>query len=1374
MADKCAIVNHVKNINNDYYNTLSTPTSCTNKPKTIMAYPDSCATGHFVPQTFPGTNMKHEQIKVQCANNSTMASTATIALNIPELPPPLREATAFREMTKGLLSVPVLCDGDMEVTFRKKDMDVKDKNNKVIIQGKRDTESPLWIIPIVRKEKQLTNNVHKGQSLHQANSAYHQHTLPKLTAYLHSCVGSIPPKTWIKAINNGWFDSWPGLTAAAVSKHLPKSPMTVMGHLHRIRKGIRPSDKIDKEELMEEEMLPELPLPPPRGHIDRQHYIGVDAVKFEKLKGTISTDLPGRFPITSAQGNAYIFIMYDYDGNSIMAEPIKNRKKESLLYGFHTCVTALKRAGITPIIHRLDNEISKDMITRMEQEKMDFQIAAPGDHRLNFAERAIQTFKNHFVSVLHGCDPQFPANQWDRLVPQAVMTLNMVRPSRINPRLSAYNQIHGIFNYEKTPLAPPGCKVIVHERPQERRTWADHGVAGFYIGPAMHHFRNYYSYIPTTRGVRVSNTVEFFPAHVDMPQTSSEDRLAQVTQDLITVLKNPHPPTPFLHQGDKTNDAIRTLQKIFQPPQQADDRKPVSPPRVQETPYLAPRVLQSDTTRRQSPRVAEQLNKRKTGNITTGTEVKRKFHNKLYTGTVTRYDNEAKLYYIKYTDGDSEEMTEAEVNKYKCTSNKSVTERLKRRMKRHQVNATTQAAQKAKDHPLPQHFAYSVWDDETGRMLEFRHLLNHKNSDIKKKWGRSGANEYGRLMQGIGKKRPPEERIEGTNSMQFIKKKQVPKGKIITYARFVADIRPQKDEKERMRLTAGGDRLIYDGKKSTETAGLETTKMLLNSVVSTPNAKFACFDIGNMYLNTKLPSPEYMRIHRSMIPDEVMEEYNVEQYLDNEGYAYVEITGAIYGLAQSGYLANQDLIENLAKYGYYPSKRTPGLWHHKTNTVKFSLVVDDFGVKYNKKEDAQHLLDAIAAHYPVKADWTGAKYIGIDLDWDYERREVKLSMKGYVAKALKEFQHPQPTKPVYGPTPYTAPIYGRTIQYAPEIEAKTFTEKQIRHVQEVCGKFLYPARTVDNTMMHAINELCIAATEGTVATAKALSHFLNYCATNPEAEIIYRASDMILTIDSDAAYLVAKKARSRAAGYFYLSNKDGKLFNGPIFVLSKVIKAVMSSAAEAECGGLYINAHEAVTMRQTLIELGHQQPTNGTPIRTDNSTADGIMNRTVKANRSKSMDMRFWWLVDRVEQGQFRIFWAPGKVNLADYFSKKHPASHHKKVRPIYLHINGQSPTLVQGCDKILISGSKNKNHTALQTVHTAVRAIRLKSIPPYRPYVHTAVHIDPVLKYLHTKLARFEPATSAVSSPRHSQLDHTQYNQYPKCDHRFTSYLRY
>ena len=108
-------------------------------------------------------------------------------------------------------------------------------------------------------------------------------------------------------------------------------------------------------------------------------------------------------------------------------------------------------------------------------------------------------------------------------------------------------------------------------------------------------------------------------------------------------------------------------------------------------------------------------------------------------------------------------------------------------------------------------------------------------------------------------------------------------------------------------------------------------------------------------------------------------------------------------------------------------------------------------------------------------------------------------------------------------------------------------------------------------MMHALNELCIIATKGTQPITRALTNFLNYCASNPDAEIIHRNSDMILTVNSDTAYLVSEKSRSRAAVYFYLGNKDGKNFIKPISIVAKVIKAVMVSAAETECGGLYMN-----------------------------------------------------------------------------------------------------------------------------------------------------------------------------------------------------------
>ena len=91
-------------------------------------------------------------------------------------------------------------------------------------------------------------------------------------------------------------------------------------------------------------------------------------------------------------------------------------------------------------------------------------------------------------------------------------------------------------------------------------------------------------------------------------------------------------------------------------------------------------------------------------------------------------------------------------------------------------------------------------------------------------------------------------------------------------------------------------------------------------------------------------------------------------------------------------------------------------------------------------------------------------------------------------------------------------------------------------------------------------------------------------------------------------------------------------------------------------------------LRQTLEEMGHPQP-GPTPIQTDNSTAEGIANDTVKARRSKAMDMRFYWIRDRVKEGQFRVHWKPGKKNLADYHTKHHPPSHHIKERPTYLQV---------------------------------------------------------------------------------------------------------
>ena len=169
-------------------------------------------------------------------------------------------------------------------------------------------------------------------------------------------------------------------------------------------------------------------------------------------------------------------------------------------------------------------------------------------------------------------------------------------------------------------------------------------------------------------------------------------------------------------------------------------------------------------------------------------------------------------------------------------------------------------------------------------------------------------------------------------------------------------------------------------------------------------------------------------------------------------------------------------------------------------------------------------------------------------------------------------------------------------------------------------------------------------------TLIAQQHFLDYCYWNPNAVKLYKASDMILFVNSDASYLTAPGSKSRAGGFFYLGNKDESIINGSILYLTTIIKNVMASAAEAEIAALFLNARLAIPLRTALIEMGHPQP--ATRIKTDNNTADGFVNGTRKQNKTKAVEMRFDWLKCRSAQLQFDIYWAPGQENFVDFSLK--------------------------------------------------------------------------------------------------------------------------
>jgi hypothetical protein len=152
---------------------------------------------------------------------------------------------------------------------------------------------------------------------------------------------------------------------------------------------------------------------------------------------------------------------------------------------------------------------------------------------------------------------------WDRLLPQAEITLNLLRTSRLHPQLSAAAHFYGLVDCNKTAFAPPGCKIIAHEKPGKRRTWAPHGKHGYSLGPAMHHYRCQNVYISATASERIVDTPKFFPHNYQMPQLSSTDRLLMAAKDMTDALQNPHIEVPFASVGDDTISALADLAAIF-------------------------------------------------------------------------------------------------------------------------------------------------------------------------------------------------------------------------------------------------------------------------------------------------------------------------------------------------------------------------------------------------------------------------------------------------------------------------------------------------------------------------------------------------------------------------------------------------------------------------------------------------------------------------------------------------------------------------------------------------------------------------------------------------------------------------------------------
>jgi hypothetical protein len=388
---------------------------------------------------------------------------------------------------------------------------------------------------------------------------------------------------------------------------------------------------------------------------------------------------------------------------------------------------------------------------------IDYQLVPPHCHIRNAAERAIRTFKEQFVSGLSSVDPAFPLHLWDRLLPQAEITLNLLRTSRLHPQLSAAAHFHGLVDYNKTAFSPPGCKIIAHEKPGKRRTWAPHGKHGYSLGPAMHHYRYQNVYIAATASERIVDTLEFFPHNYQMPQLSSTDRLLMATKDMTDSLQNTDPEVPFARVGDDTISALAELAAIFKLKlrQTPSPTPQAAPPTVIQRPCLAESSNQILNSRMPLSRQTRSQKTIHTQDISNAPLPPRVVTPRMLNPSPPRMPTRSqRLSPRNFSQDDFCGMDTAHM-----------------------------AIALGENHCSRQHLANAVIHPDTGKEMEYTALM--KDPRLQPLWTRGFGNECGRLFQGIRD-------ITGTDTCFFIKLTNIPKDRKITYGKIVCDYKPYK------------------------------------------------------------------------------------------------------------------------------------------------------------------------------------------------------------------------------------------------------------------------------------------------------------------------------------------------------------------------------------------------------------------------------------------------------------------------------------------------------------------------------------------------------------------------------------------------------
>ena len=1160
--------------------------------------------------------------------------------------------------------------------------------------------------------KKVTDKLWSTTSMHtpkanQILTAIRSDSAYDFVMLYHAIFGSPTPSTFYRAVRNRWIDI-KNLTAGKVFRNWPNSLATAQGHLMQTRQGLRSTQPkgYDREKFNKKPVDESSPMYFDTTENTKEEF----HIRTFSRKDAAFADATGRYPVISIEGFEYLLI-FVYK-NYIHVEPLTDRSAASYVKAYTAGFTFFANRGHTIRDVVLDNETSAALEVLFREKNIKFQYVPPGNKRSNRAERAIQTWRHHMLATLGTVNMQCPNNLWSKFIEQMELCLAFLRPYEDNPKLSAYEGLHGKkYDHDAHPLSICGCPVLVLEPAAERPTWSTHGVQGFYLGPNQNGYRSWNFYIPSTKSVRNSDTAQFFPAPFKLPGASYEEEMLAAIDKLIAIVPTGdaatlQPAVDFLLAIKQRSNVGPT---VFAPNQPDGTQALEIPPPLPVIPTPAPDTAAVPVEPVQIQRVPKEKKKASVSKqrvpppeppVAPPTPINRNPLERRRSATTKRvpidvlrapteaerttptFKEFAKRIGQRFLDTDTDETFVIEsvqmplkprgpgsqTHHFVYTDIRQGHLRLKQRQQEYTRCSELENATYVR-WLTPKGAAYAILSNEPYD----NRPLNQRADGLKFTVRRELQGPRGGYWQ-LGR-REEHMRLFDSGTLEATHRRDIPAGETITYyneqpkekLKISASV---KHVEYRVRGTYGGSNSNYSGPVSTNTAEYPVVKMLLNATLSDrihkdPNTKFATADMTDFYLGTDLDQPGYMVIPADDIGDEIIDLYNLREFValvNGKRLIYFKVLKCLYGHPASGRLSFEKLKGILEEGGFVEHPLVECLFIHKTRNISFALIVDDMGIKYANDDDLDYLINVIEPHWKLKVDKTGSKFVGMHLIWQYERPTPRVMVFNptVVRDALARFAPGKTLRGRSTPSPYSQPVYGKHNQTGPFDDSSPAPPETVKFVQEVTGLFNHYSRVIDYTMAEAVTSIARTQAAPTEDTLKRVNHLLNYAASNPDNCIVYEASDMILTAQSDASFQSIPGSRSKAGGVFYFANKGDppSKNNGLIGIYSRIISVVCAAASDAEYAALFQIAQLMYHYRTVAAALGYPQPPS--PIYVDNDVARGIADRSVKIKRSKSIDKSFHYIRDRVELKDIVILRVGTDDNISDFFTKALPPQRHK------------------------------------------------------------------------------------------------------------------